>query len=162
MLSRSVQQMRRTIRKPSALVVVIVVAAGGCGSSQKQPTAQQRQQIIEVLHSYLRAQTAGDGQAACSLLTNSAQRELEMLALQVGGGQITSQPSCQDAVGLVRAVAGKQLLDALSSAQIADVQVHSDSATAQILTGGAFGQQQVSLQRSGGSWKIDGVFGLAQ
>jgi len=139
--------MRRTIRKPSALVVVIVVAAGGCGSSQKQPTAQQRQQIIEVLHSYLRAQTAGDGQAACSLLTNSAQRELEMLALQVGGGQITSQPSC---------------LDALSSAQIADVQVHSDSATAQILTGGAFGQQQVSLQRSGGSWKIDGVFGLAQ
>ena len=130
------------------------MAAGGCGSSHKPPSPEQ--QITQVLHSYLRAQTTGDGQTACSLLTNAAQRQLVTLVLQAGKGLITTRPSCQDAVGLVRAVAGTQLLGALSNARIARVKVDGDNATAQILDGAAFGQQQVSLQRSGRAGRSPG------
>jgi hypothetical protein len=113
--------------------------------------------VEQVLRSYLRAQTNGDGQAACSLLTAVAQGQLENLVLQAGKGLVTTRPSCQDAVGLVHAVAGANLLDALSKAEIAQVRVQGDSATAEVSDGTAFPQQHVSLQRSDGNWKIAGV-----
>lgn len=77
--------------------------------------------------------------------------------LEAGKGLLTARPSCADAVGLVRAVAGAKLLNALSKAQIAHVQVQGNNATAEIIDGTAFGQQQVSLQRSGSTWQIAGV-----
>jgi hypothetical protein len=151
--------MSRAITHAGTAIAILAIAAAGCGSSHKPPPTQQ-QQITNVLRSYLRAQTAGDGQAACPLLTSSAQHQLEMLVLRAGKGLLTTRPSCEDAVGLVRAVAGKALLDALSGARIAHVQVRGEEATAQILDGAAFGQQRVSLQRSAGTWKITGVPGL--
>ncbi len=151
--------MSGAIRHLRTAATIVAFGVAGCGSSHTQaPTGQQ--QVQQVLRSYLHAQTSGDGQAACALLTPTAQRQLGTVVLRASNGLITSPPSCQDAVSLVRAVAGASLLDALSKAQITQVQVRGDKATAEITDGGAFAPQQVSLERSGSSWKIAGVPGL--
>jgi len=142
------------------LAAIVAIAVAGCGSSHKSPAPTGQQQVEQVLRSYLHAQTSGDAQTACSLLTDAAQRELETLVLHAGNGLLTTLPSCQDAVGLVRAVAGSKLLQALSTAQVTQVRVQGNHATAEITDGTAFGQQQVSLDRTGNTWKIAGVPGL--
>jgi hypothetical protein len=152
--------MSPAIRHVSMLAAIASIAVAGCGSSHKPTPIEQQQEVKQVLRSYLHAQTSGDAQTACSLLTDAAQRELETLVLHAGNGLLTTRPSCQDAVGLVRAVAGAKLLQALSTAQITQVQVQGNHATAEITDGTAFGQQQVSLERSAGTWKIAGVPGL--
>jgi hypothetical protein len=151
--------MSRAITIGNTVAAIVAVALVGCGSSPK-PKLTDPQQVEQVLRSYLSAQTHGDGQTACSLLTDSAQRQLETLVLQAAKGALPSRPSCQDAVGLVQALAGAKLLDALSKARIGQVRVQGDTATSEIIDGTAFGHQQVSLQRSGSAWKIAGVPGL--
>jgi hypothetical protein len=141
--------------------VLILAAVAGCGGGQKPLSPEQeRQQIAHILHSYLHAQVSGDGQSACALLTSTAQSELTGIVLKYGRGVIKARPSCQYAVKLVQAVAGQKLLQALSAARIERIQVEGDRATARILDSGAFPPQQVSLQRSGNTWKIAGVPGL--
>jgi hypothetical protein len=151
--------MNRATRHGSTVAAILAVGLAGCGSSAK-PTMSEPQQVEQVLHSYLHAQTHGDGQAACSLLTESAQRELETVVVQAAKGLLPSQPSCQDAVGLVRTFAPAKLMEGLSNAHISQVRVQGDHATAEITDGTAFSPQQVSLQRVGGTWKIAGVPGL--
>jgi len=148
--------MSRAIRHGSTAAAIVAIVAAACGSSHTA-TPTEQQQVKQVVRSYLRAQTSGDGQAACSLLTDAAQRQLETLVLQAGKGLVTARPSCQDAVALVSAVAGAKLLNALSQAQIAQVRVQGNKATADVIDGTEFGQQRVSLQRSGSTWQIAGV-----
>ncbi|MGZ4234246.1 MAG: hypothetical protein ACXVVQ_22855, partial [Solirubrobacteraceae bacterium] len=76
---------------------------------------------------------------------------------QGGKGLITTQPACQDAVGLVRAVAGAQFLSALGSARIDQVQVNGARATARVVDVSQFQPQQVGVEKVGTSWKIAGV-----
>jgi len=138
------------------LAVALAAAVAGCGGAHK-PTDQQ--QVKDVLQSYLRAQVDGDGQAACSLLTAGGQRQLIALVVKAGKGVITTQPSCEDAVGLVRAVAGQQLLGSLRNARIENVQVSGPRATALVVVG-INTAQKVSLVKSGAAWKIAAVPGL--
>lgn len=151
--------MIRAVTHGSMVAVIVAVAVGGCGSSPK-PTPTEPQQVDQVLRSYLRAQTSGNGQAACSLLTESAQRQLETVVLQAAKGLLPGRPSCQEAVDAVKAFAGARLLDALSNAHIAQVRVQGDHASAEMTDGTVFGREQVSLRRSGSTWKIAGVPGL--
>jgi hypothetical protein len=150
-------------RRTGALAVLLATAAGGCGSAHKSPGQEQvaRQQVTQTVRSYLRAQVAGDGQAACALLTASGQQELTTLVMHAGKGLVTSRPSCQDAVALVRAVAGATILTALGQASVADVHVTPSRATALVTAGGAFPNEQVSLQKVGTTWKIASVPGLS-
>lgn len=138
-----------------ALAALIV---GGCGAGRK-PSDQQL--ITQTLHSYLRAQVTGDGPAACALLTAGGQRELIAIVVKAGKGLVTAPLACESAVGLVRAVAGAQLLSALSNARIQRVQVGGAHATAYIVDDSQFKPQQVTLEKAGTSWKIAGVPGLA-
>ncbi len=151
--------MSTAVRHRSAVAAIVAVAVAGCGSSSKPPPAGQ-QEVKQVLRSYLHAQTSGDGQTACSLLTSAAQGQLETIVQKASNGLLTTRPTCQDAVRLVRAVAGASVLGALATAQITNVQVQGNTATAEISDGTVFAQQQVTLQRSGSSWKIAGVPGL--
>jgi hypothetical protein len=142
--------------------LVAALALGGCGSSHSappHPTGQQ--QIAQVLRSYLSAQTQGDGQTACSLLTAAGQRELEALVVKEAKGLVPFTPSCQDAVGLVHTFAGSKLLDALGSARIEQVQAHGTTGSAVVADATAFKPQTVSLVKVGGAWRIAGVPGLA-
>jgi hypothetical protein len=127
--------------------VLAAVTIGGCGGGHRQ---SDQQLITHTVHSYLRAQTAGDGPTACTLLTAGGQSQLIALVVKQAKGLITTRPSCEDAVGLVRAVAGAQLLGALSRARIEHVQVRGTRATAEIVDGTQFAPQQVSLRKTGG------------
>jgi hypothetical protein len=154
--------MSRAIRNGSIVAAIVAITVAGCGSSSKppKPALTEPQQVEHVLRSYLSAQTSGDGQTACALLTDSAQRQLETVVLQAAKGLLPSRPSCQEAVAAVKAFAPADLLAALSKAQIGQVQVQGDHATAEISGGTVFGKEHVSLERSDGTWKITGVPGL--
>jgi len=135
----------------------LAIAVSACGGGH---AVSAQQQVSAVLHSYLRAQAAGDGQAACALLTASGQQQLIALVVKEAKGLLSTRPSCQDAVGLIRAVAGAKLLDALSGAQVEQVQIHGQQASAIVADGLEFPPQRVTLQKAGGAWKISGVPGI--
>ncbi|HWK19126.1 MAG TPA: hypothetical protein VNR66_16895 [Solirubrobacteraceae bacterium] len=155
---RSIATRPRILLAASVAVGVLSLAAAGCGSSSSAPSAEQ--QVKQVLHNYLSAQASGDGQTACALLTPTAQSQLVGAVVKAGKGLLSATTSCSDAVGLVRAVAGAQVLAALKAAKIGQVQVHGSSATAEVTGGTVFGRQQVRLVKSS-TWMIDGVPGLA-
>jgi hypothetical protein len=136
------------------LACVAVATLGGCGEGHAK---SDEQQVTQTLKSYLRAQAAGDGQAACGVLSHGAQQQLISLVVEAAKGLITVRPSCQDAVGLVRPLAGAQLLAALENAQVKNVQVHGARATAELLDGTEFHPQQVALEKAGTAWRINGV-----
>jgi hypothetical protein len=115
-----------------------------------------------VVRSYLNAQTAGDGQAACALLTAGAQTKLEDLVVSASNGLVKTRPSCADAVSLVSTVAGPTLMKALSNARIERVAAHGNQATAQVVDGGAFPAQKVTLEKSGDTWQVSGIPTLGQ
>ena len=67
------------IRSPAGLVAsLLAVTVAGCGGAHKASDQQliARQQVTRTVRSYVQAQTAGDGQAACALLTAGGQRQL--------------------------------------------------------------------------------------
>jgi hypothetical protein len=137
-----------------ALGWLIALAVGACGGTTS-PSDQQ--QVTQVLHSYLSAQARADGGRACALLTAGAQQHLIAFVAKAAKGSITTQPSCADAVALVSLVAGPQLLHALSSARVENVQVHGSRATADVTDGTQFPPQRVSLEKVGTAWRIAGV-----
>jgi hypothetical protein len=142
----------------AACLTALIIAA--CGGGKHSSNPQEAQQVTQTLRTYLHAQSAGDGQAACAVLTTAAQQQLSTLVVQGSNGSITTPPSCPDAVRLVRTLAGSQIISALGSAQIEHVQVNGSQATADVVDGALFGTQQVVLQKAGGTWKIAGVPGL--
>jgi hypothetical protein len=141
---------------------LLATLAAGCGAAHKPPAekSSDQAQVTTVLHSYLHAQAQGDGTTACGLLTPAAQNQLIGLVVSAGKGLITSRPSCSDAVGLAHAVAGAQLLSALESARVEQIHINGTSATAQVVDGTTFKPQRVTLEKTGGSWRIAGVPGL--
>jgi hypothetical protein len=146
----------------SAATLLIAAAVGGCGGAHK-PSSQQpiaQQQVTQTVRSYLRAQTAGDGQAACALLSAGGQQQLITLVMRASKGLLKASPSCEDAVGLIRAIAGTKLLGALEHARVEYVQITGGRATAQVVDGTQFPSEQVSLQKVGKAWKIAAVPGL--
>lgn len=62
--------MRRTSAR-LLLVAVLATAAAGCGEGEEQETAAtgDREQVLDVLEQARTALAAGDGEAACALLT---------------------------------------------------------------------------------------------
>jgi hypothetical protein len=159
-------EMRLTRRRGAcrrlAPACLAALALAACGGSSHPPSEQQTTQIKQVVRAYLSAQTAGDGAAACALLTAGAQTKLEDLVLSASNGLLKSRPSCADAVRLVSTVAGPTLMNALSSARIERVEAHGNQATAQVVDGGQFPAQQVTLDKSGGAWRVSGIPTLGQ
>jgi len=146
---------------PVTAVAALAFALAGCGAHK--PTNGQalaRQQVTQTVHAYIRAQTAGDGPAACALLTTGARQQLSTLVMRASNGMLKAPPSCEDAVGLIRAIAGAGVLAALRQASVEQVQIRGEDATARVVDGAAFSAQQVSLRRVGGAWKIAAVPGL--
>jgi hypothetical protein len=148
-------------RLASGCLAALALAA--CGGSSHPPSEQSATQIKQVARSYLNAQAAGDGEAACALLTAAAQSKLENLVVSLSNGLVKTQPSCADAVRLVSTVAGQTLMKQLSNAQIEHIKVNGNQATAQVVVGG--GQvppQQVTLERVHDTWQISGIPTLGQ
>ena len=139
--------------------LLAALAVTGCGGAQAPSNAQQ---VTQALRLYLRAQTNGDEGSACALLTDAAQQQLIAAVAHAAKGALPARPSCPDAVGLVRAVAGSAFLRALSSARVEHVQVRGARASADVIDGKQFEPQRVSLQKTDGVWRIAGVPALGR
>ncbi|HEU4975027.1 MAG TPA: hypothetical protein VFT50_08040 [Baekduia sp.] len=140
----------------AALATTAVLAmAAGCGGGSPSPAPPpDQQQVRTTLRSFLTAQVHGEGAAACRLLDDAARRRLAAVVRRTAG---IAGSTCEDAVALVRAAAPGALLRALDAAQIRDVVVRGDRASAVVADAGAFPPQHVLLRRTGGTWQIDRV-----
>jgi hypothetical protein len=134
--------------------LLAALAVSGCGGA---PAPADAQEVTRSLRSYLRAQANGDEVSACALLTDAAQQQLIGAVVKVAKGVLPARPSCPDAVGLVRAVAGSAFLRSLSSARVEHVQVRGSRASGDVIDGMQFGPQRVALQKTDGVWRIAGV-----
>ena len=114
--------------------------------------------MAATLRSYLDAQSAGHGRAACGVLTATAQHQLIAVVTKAGQGLVPAHLSCPEAVELASVVAGNQLT-ALAHARIGQVRVQGNRATATVIASG-FPRETVTLIKAGG-WKIAGIPGLA-
>lgn len=85
------------------------VAIAGCGGT----TVSDTERVTQAIHAHV----AGDGQRACSQLSSSGQRQLVTLTSKMAKGLAGNRLSCEEAVGLIRGVAGTPLLRALSRAR---------------------------------------------
>jgi len=112
--------------------------------------------VTTTIASYLAAQVGGDGTAACALLSPSGQRQLIGLVAKASQGLVT-QPTCEDAVGLVRTAATPAQLTALERASVSGVVVSGDRATADVAAGSGLPSGSVTLVRDGSDWLISGV-----
>jgi hypothetical protein len=139
--------------------LLAALAVSGCGGAQAPSNAQPPTQA---LRSYVRAQANGDGGSACTLLTDAAQQQLIGAVVKVAKGVLPARPSCPDAVGLLRALAGSAFLRALSSARVEHVQVLGSRASGDVIDGTQFGPQRVALQKTDGVWRIAGVPALGR
>jgi hypothetical protein len=145
-----------------AAACLATLALSACGGSSHPASAEPTTQIKQVVRSYLNAQAAGDGQAACALLTAGAQTKLEDLIVSASNGLVKTRPSCADAVSLASTVAGPTLMKALSDARIERIEVQGNQATAQVVDGGQFPAQKVTLEKSGDTWQVSGIPTLGQ
>ena len=155
--------MDQSTRASKGLVAACLlgITLGACGGSHGgSHAASNEQQVSQAVRSYLNAQTQGDGQTACSLLTPGGQRQLEALVVKRASGLVTSRPACTDAVSLVHSFAGSKLLNALSTARVGRIKLGGATATAQVTDGTVFAPQTVSLDKAAGAWRIAGVPGL--
>ena len=130
-------------RGPVATSVVAFVAAGRCEAEALanvlagrhdrwvlcRSSAIRRRLITQTLYSNLRADGRRLTADGCTLLTAGGQSQLITLVVNHAKGSITTRPSCEHTVRLIRVVADVQVLSALSRARIEHVQVRGTRAT---------------------------------
>ena len=102
---------------------------------------------------FSKALGAGNGDAACDLLTRQARADLVKRAASLAGTR-----DCASAIGKIHAAAGAEVNAAFSSALVADVKVMDDTATARLIASGH--PAPVSLAKEDGKWRLQGVPGI--
>lgn len=108
----------------------------------------------------MQAQAGGDGERACEQLAPRGQRQLVTVTIEESNGLVGSNVTCEQAVGLIRTVAGTKLLAALEDAEISNVEIDGEQAVADVTGGTEIPRQRVLLEKIGSSWKISEVPGL--
>jgi hypothetical protein len=148
-----------TARHNAALHTIVAalcaLALAGCGGGDSEPQSDSAK-VTTTIESYLAAQVSGDGTAACALLSPAGQRQLIGLVAKASQGLVT-QPTCEDAVSLVRTAATPAQLAAVGHAEVSNVVVSGDRATADVGAGAALPSGSVTLVRDGSDWLISGV-----
>jgi hypothetical protein len=118
------------------LLAAVALFAAGCGGSSDQDQAKS------AVEDYLAAVTKGDGDKACSLITDQTKKNIER------GGR-----KCGETISALNKGPGRSVLQAFKDAKVENVKVKGDRATADIkvktLT------QPTNLRKEGGKWKLD-------
>jgi hypothetical protein len=142
------------------LLVGVAVLLAGCGGGGSAPSPSE--QVTTTLKNYLHLQAQGEPAQACALLTADGQRRLTAFIADKAKSTplAVKSMSCEQAIGLVRLVAGTDLLAAMDAAKVENVRVSGDEATADIVGTGDIGRRVVKLSRVGEAWKIRAVPGL--
>jgi hypothetical protein len=130
----------------AALVLALVgvaVAASGCGE------ASDSEQVKATVMTYLHAVADGDGQRACDQLTGEQVRALATMAVER-----VPELGATSCVEIVRSLAqqiGSDEKATMRSADVFDVSITGDTATAFVRRG-----QPIELRHVAGAWLISG------
>jgi Domain of unknown function (DUF4878) len=119
-----------------AVLTVLATALGACGQESEEDKAKA------TVEDYLKAVTDGDGDAACKLVTPQTKARIER------GGR-----SCATTISSLNTGTGKAVLAQFKKAEVKNVKVTGDTATASIRVAGL--SQSARLRKQGGDWKLD-------
>ena len=117
------------------LVAVSLVFAAGCGGSEEDKAKS-------AVEDYLKAVTKGDGDKACSLITEQTKKNIER-----------GERKCGETVSALNKGPGRAVLKPYEDAKVENVKVNGDRATADIKVNDQ--TQKVNLRKEGGDWKLD-------
>lgn len=135
------------------MIVTLVVGSlvlPGCGGGSEEGA------VGETIETYLSALARGDGQEACDQLTGSQARTMfEGAVVQLPELQATS---CADALSKLSGSLGGEEKAALEDAEATNIEVHGDSASAEIVGG----TNTATLAQVGDRWLISGGLSLGQ
>jgi hypothetical protein len=137
----------------TAGAVALVVAGAllaGCGGGDRVSDSDA---VRATVTGFSKALGAGEGDAACDLLTRQAQADLVKRAASLAGTR-----DCAAVIAKLHDSAGGDVNAAFSSAIVADVKVMDDTATARLIASGH--PAPVSLAKEDGEWRLTGVPGI--
>ena len=126
--------------RATLLTIAVVVALAGCGGSD---VVSDRAHVEQTITRYFDATSRGDGATACGLLTGQARE---------GFRALLDVPPARDCEANVRKVARRNV--PLRPAEISQVVVAGDRATANVTAERPQYSNSVELAREGGSWKL--------
>ena len=116
------------------LLAASALTVAACGESEEDKAKSS-------VEDYLKAVENGDGDKACGLVTAQTKKRIER-----------SGRKCGETISSLNQGPGKTLLTALKGAEVENVKVKGDTATAQIKLKGL--TQTVDLQEEDGKWKL--------
>jgi hypothetical protein len=136
--------------------VLVLLAAAGCGGGGAPKSDAEA--VAQTLRSAASAVSKGDGDKACSYLTDAAQRQA---AVEVGAQQAFGNLDCPTLVK--RATAFMSPIDRkqIESLEPSNVLVNGSAASATLASSGIGSQAQpisvqLNLAKVGQDWKISG------
>jgi phage protein D len=126
---------------PSRTIAALLVAASllfaaACGGGSEEDKAKS------TVEDYLAAVVKGDGDKACSLVTDQTKKNIER------GGR-----KCAETISALNKGPGRQVLKAFDDAKVENVKVTGDRATADIKVKSL--TQKTNLRKEDGKWKLD-------
>jgi len=140
-------------RHRAALAAALAgLALGGCGGGDGKKVSDP-DAVRAAVSGFAKAFGAGDGKAACDLMTAEA-RAAFVKRVQ----SLIATTDCAKAIATVHDEAGAEVNLAFSDATVTNVRVTGSSATATLTASGH--SATAKLAREGGSWKLTGVPGI--
>jgi hypothetical protein len=144
------------------LAVAALLLLGGCGNQPPPDEATSRELITTTVLDWHRLQAAGDGEAACRLLTDEQQAAVadtdRKLAASIG---IAPPDSCVEAIARYKRFSDA-FRDVMLSTQVDAVGIERDRARATVHTHVVINgaprdtpPAQIGLRWVGGRWLID-------
>ena len=130
-------------------IVCFAIVALACGWLLMGPSPKEPNQVPAVkqtVDAYVRAFSVGDGQEACSLLTEAARQAVVGMSAKVGA------KDCPSAMVNTRQIGGPQVRAIVRKIRVRKVDVKGSTAK---VTLRAAGQDTIAeLEKDGGDWKI--------
>jgi hypothetical protein len=125
-------------------VVALLAGCGGAGNTDED-------KIEATIKGYLAAFADHDGDKICSYLTDDARK-----AMLRRVKSLASKPDC-DTIASITTGIDQEELDRLKDAQVADIEVTGNTATARPTLAGEKADE-ARLRRVGGEWKLDNSY----
>jgi uncharacterized lipoprotein len=130
------------VKRPvCATVAVLAMLAAGCGSKSES------EKVKSTVQSYVDGLASRDGKKVCDQLASAVQVQVQ---------QRYSVPDCPAGIAKVESSAGRAIAPAFKTAEIKEVNVKGNVASAGITVkvNGKDNPATIPLEKVGGSWKI--------
>jgi hypothetical protein len=132
-----------TARAAAGLIAVALLLAGCGGDSDED-------QVRSTIETYVEAFVAGDGKRGCELMTEETRNEFVNKV-----AALTRTGDCARSLRVLRTLAGDATAKALEGADIEDIEIDGQTATATLVAGG--NRSPSKLAKVDGKWLISAV-----